>query len=178
MHCDAADPQQDPLAKALDACIAAHVGAASSECHDTCAPPTPVDAVCAGVPTPAPSNGWCGLDTKIFKLCNPVTNAGCHADKAEVCDADTDGVFRCFPSVPTSPNTGALCSDCSGPSATACGPASTCIATGKTGMTAQCVAFCCEDADCGGTKCDKDYLVATGLKPIFSSVGVCLTAAK
>lgn len=176
-HCDATDPQQDPLVSALDACLAAHVTMPGAECHDTCAPPGPIDAVCANVPSPSPTKGWCGSDTKIFKQCNPVTNAGCHASEDEVCDADTDGVFRCFPSVPSAPSTGAVCSDCSATSPTTCGPASTCITTGVAGKTAQCVPYCCDDTDCGGSKCDKAYLVATGLNPIFSSVGVCVSPA-
>lgn len=89
-------------------------------------------------------------------FCNPISNEGCSGGDA--CDLNMSNVYACFPPDNVEP----LCAKCD-PGGPYCAPGLACL-------EGQCMAYCCEDADCSGGTCDKPS-IAVG------QLGVCLTTS-
>jgi hypothetical protein len=120
------------------------------------------------MPTTELDAGFDNMGNASQTICNPVTNAGCTG--TDNCDLDNSGTYWvCYaagtPVVPT-------CGDCSGQSAT-CAPGNTCILYPVTPIVAvaECVHYCCTDADCGGTPGSCNMAATTPPPP--NNVGIC-----
>lgn len=91
--------------------------------------------------------------------CNPFTSAECDLAGGFACDVAGGGAFACY----GPPNSKQLCMPCaSAANNDFCLPRMTCHP-----MLQVCVAFCCDDGDCGGGLCDKTVIGN-------ATVGVCL----
>jgi hypothetical protein len=148
-----------------------------------------VPAECT-IPSPPPSHGSCvtipaydggaELDAGVDNMgnasrttCNPITNEGCTG--TDLCQPDNSGMFYdCQPA--GTPSKVAFCGDCTAPQAT-CVPGAFCV--GNVGGTIfTCTAFCCTNADCGGTNgdagtgpfCDTQAFAM----PLPDNVGICI----
>lgn len=90
--------------------------------------------------------------------CNPVTGEPCLVGSP--CDlAVTPGNFECYPP----PASVAVCGACG---VEFCANGLTCV---PAGALAKCARFCCSDADCGNTACNKSTFAAN----LGADVGVC-----
>lgn len=76
--------------------------------------------------------------------CNPMTDS-CAA--GEACDLEAAGGFVCFPP-PNDVPVGGACDAMAGPF---CSQGGTCVTDPAT-MMAACLAYCCEDVDCGAAE--------------------------